>query len=687
MKKVLSILLVIALSAVLLSGCTPKQSGDVNTTPTPQVDQAKKIDPQYSDEVDENGIWKDVITFNVFNTDDYQTRWSDGAKAWMLDNFHIKVGYIIPAITGFTDTFDVCTGHMMEDPSNREEYKSKLVSLFLSEKTRPDYLPSIYASCVGTDGAWFAIADYLVDLNPYLAEGGALYDTYVNWLWAEDKDYWLSMKEYLEDENGHLYVIPRREKMPIQTFLEFSTTALSTLGISWEDKPTDWDDFVEYLRKYMALQSVGSEGQFYKTAFRTTLESGADLLQFVASTYGIDFNADYSWTTKNGEPLWSYYWDEYLEILKDINMLAAEELVLTNAEEETCIANYTLDKSDATYKASIAGQEQAAAYSGAAAYMRDDKIASIASDPRSSNKWKTSDTWISHAGYDYSMIGGSSFDSDYLAIGNALGDVFTSRIIDFWNYSLSDEGFLRYSFGKEGTPFADTIEEAGNYIFDENGKVLFTNHANRFSFTKVENHHWWDSRDANWWAEHVDEHYAAYIENYNASGFSNAAAGDGDTIAALCGITDTKVWENDTGFRAGTYFVADVTGYPMEKTAYWPDESMSTSRPSIQKVESIAEANNSICYKGFFDSTKTVLGRDSSEMDKKIASLSSIAKQFTVEFLGGKQTEAGWTNYIKNLQEAGYDEVYAYYELALKGCVTTTKEGVKSQTDVNASRS
>ncbi len=686
MKKTLSILLVLALVAVLFSGCTPKKTDNPDATPTPAVQNGLKIDPQYSDSKDENGVWSDVITFNVFNTEDYQTRWSEYSKAWMLENFHIKVGYVIPAITGFANTWNICQNKMMEDPANRAEYNSKLASLFIAEKTRPDYLPSVYASCVGTDGAWFTISDYLVDLAPYLVEGGALYDTYVNWLWAEDKDYWEQMKVSLMDENEHLYVIPRREKMPVQTYLGFATSTLKTLGISWEDKPTDWDGFVEYLRKYMALQSVGNEGQFYKTAFRTNEENGADLLQFVATTYGLDFNADFSWTTKNGEPLWTYYWDEYLEILKDVNMLAAEELVLTNAEEETCIANYTLEKTDATYKASISGQDQAGAFSGAAGYAREDKFAWWSADARSDMTWSVSDTWVTHDGYEYSVVGGSQFDSNYLAIGNTLGDVFTSRIIDFWNYSLTDEGFLRYQFGVYGTPFADTLEEAGNYIFDEDGKIVFSNSANRFSFSKESNHHWWDSREENWWAENVDEHYTAYIANYNASSFGNTAPGDGDSIAAICGITDTKVWESDTPFRAGTYFVADVTGYPMEKTAYWPDESMSKARAIIEQAMSVAEANNTICYKGFYESTKTVLGKESGDMDKKISALTSIARQFTVDFLSGKQTEAGWTNYIKNLQDAGYDDVYAYYELALTNCVTEKKDGVMSQSDVNTKR-
>ncbi len=683
MKKLLSVLLVIVLAAALFTGCTPKQTQDPKATPTPVVQNGLKIDPQYSDSKDENGIWNDVITFNVFNTDDYQSRWYDSAKAWMLDEFHIKVGYVIPAIQGFSDCWFICQNKVMEDPSNRAEYNSKLASLFLSETTQPDYLPALYSSCVGSEGAWFTISEHLTDLEPYLIPGGTLYDTYVNWVWGDHKDYWETMKEYLKDENGHLYVIPRREVMPIQTFLGYSQTSLKKLGVSWEDKPTDWDGFVELLRRYMALDEKLEQGNIVRTALRTNEENGADIVQFVATTYGLDFNADFSWTTKNGEPLWTYYWDEYLEILKNVNMLAAEELVVTNAEEPSAIAGYMLDKTDIVYKASIKGQELAGGYSGIASYTRDDKIAWF--NAAGDLEWKVSDTWVSQNGYEYSMVGGSEFDSNYLAIGNRLGDVFVSRIIDFWNFSMDQKGLFYYLYGQEGTPFAETPEEAGNYVLDEQNKVVFSNSGNRFSFTKVENHYWWDSRDADWWIN-INENYKQYIEKYDANMYGNVGINDGTTLREYLG-TNTNVWERGTElYRRGTYFFADVTAYPMENTAYWPDEGVSKTRELIKTVESTMEENNTACYKGFFRSTKEVLGRDSSEMDKKIATLKKIAKEYTIDFLCGMQTEAGWTNYIKNLQDAGYDDVYAYYELALTNCVTEKKDGVKSQSDVNTKR-
>ncbi len=682
MRKLLTVLLVVAFSVALLSGCTTNHTNDPSKPdPTPSQNFTD-YNPDYSDKKDSTGMWDDVITFNLFNQEDYQTRWSDSAKEWMLDAFHIKVGYIIPAITGFADTWTVCQNKMMENPANRDEYRSKLVSLFISEKTRPDYLPALYGSCIGIDGAWFDISEYLVDLAPYVSEGGPLYDTYVNWLWGDEKEYWEEYKQYLMTDFGELYVLPRREMMPVQFYLGFSRDALRSIGVSWDEKPTEWDDFIELLMAYKHFndESTTAIDPNLRIPFKTTDENGADLLQFVATTYGLDFNADFSWTTKNGEPLWTPYWDEYLEILKDVNMLASESLVCTNIEYENRIANFTLDTTDALYNASVKGMDVDSASTGIAGYAREDKLACW-----SSETWRTSDKWINHKGYVSSMVGGTKFDSNYLAVGNALGSKFTSRIIDFWNSSLSDEGYYLYQFGRKGTPFADNVEDAGSYLIDEDNKVVFSNHDNRFPFVKDENNYWWSTRDENWWID-KNPYYEKYIDNYSDS-FATVLPGDGTTVALKCGITDTLVWENrmDQMLR-GTWFYADVTAYPMSKTAYWPDESMSKSEDNINQIISEAEKNNAICYKGFFDTAKKVLGKESGDMTKKIKSLQTIAKNFTVKFLSHEASESDWTSYIKNIQDAGYEEVYEFYVMALKGTPSTYRSDVLSQSYVNELR-
>ncbi len=683
MKKILSVLLITALVTALLSGCTPSSSADTIPSPTPLVEKGKKLQPVYSTEKNENGEWDDVITYNVFNTEDYQTRWTKSAKEWMLERFHIKIGYTISAITGFDDTWSICLNKTMEDPANRDLYKSKFVALFIAEKTRPDYMPSIYGSCLGTDGAWFAVSEYLVDLLPYVEKGGSLYDSYVGWLWDGKQDYWETSKQLLMDDAGHLFVIPRREMMPVQSFLGYSPYAFEQIGLDWDEKPSDWDDFVEMLKKYMAFHSMDSASQYTPTALRTTDENGADLIQFVATTYGLDFNADFSWTTKNGEPLWTYYWDEYLSILKNVNELAAEGLVFTHEEYPNRILNYTLDKTEPFYKSIASMESGAGSFSGIACYCRDDRMAWWNSSDFGRNKWEASDTWVSQDGYDFSLVGGTSFDCNYLAIGNRLGDEFTARIMDFWNFSLNDEGYNYYQFGQYGFPFAKTVEEAGSYIFDEDGKVVYTNHLNRFTREKdkaTPDHYWWSKRDADWWTS-KSPYYEAYIAGtFNGWGIEE---GDGDTVAEALGFTDIKVFESVDTFKKGTWFYGDVTAYPMSRTAYWPDESMSKSEDAIKIVEKAAEVSNSYCYKGFFASTKEVLGKESGEMDLKIHELEAIAKNFTTGFLSYEKTESDWTNYIKSLQDAGYEDVYNYYCDALIWSPVSKRSDVLSQSATN----
>ncbi len=708
MKRLIALILSVLLLTAFWSGCTqsgtatpegtllptsspiatldpsPEESPDVEPTPE-EKDNFSNAKPVYSTVRDESGMWDDVITFNVFNTDDYETRWSEYSKQWMLESFHIKVGYIIPPINGFESTWQVSSNKLMDDPVARDDYRVKLVSLFLSEATRPDYLPAVYASCIGSDGAWFSLEEYLVDLAPYLEEGGSLYDGYVRWLWGDNVEYWEEMKTALVTNLGQLFVIPRREIMPVQKYLGYSFTALDMLGIEWDDKPTDWDGFYEMLLQYKTLrEEMCLEGEEYNgVSFRTYEENGADLIEFIATTYGLDFNADFSWTTKNGEPLWTYYWDEYLEILKKVKTLAANELVLTNINEKGYIANYTLDRSDISYLESVRSQEDTGMFSGIAAYATAEWFSAHSTNYGDGNVWQVSDTWISQDGCTYSLTGGSEFDSNYLAIGNALGNEFVNRIIDFWNASLSDEGYLRYQFGQKGIPFADTIEEAGNYLFDEEGNVVFSNHSNLIPFEKNDDYEWWRTRNEDWWYSRSGYYYQ-YISKMNSSLYSSIMAGDGTTLADYLGINKTLVWENDSSqFRCGTWFYADVTAYPNRKTAYWPMESMARYEQNIKTVLSEAKENNSVCYKGFYKSTRELLGKDSGDMTRKINHLQSLAMDFTLKFLSDEANEAGWVNYIRSIQEAGYQDVYDFYCRALYGCVTDYREDVLSQSKTN----
>ena len=467
MKKILSILLIIAMTAVFFAGCnkaTPEPSTDASPTPTPIEDSNVNTKrPQYDGE---------IIEFNLYNQGDYMTRWNDVTFEWMLNNYQIKVGAAIPGIAA-----------EISSESGRKNYNAAISNLFIAIDSAPDYMPSLRGSAIGADACFKELgSDYLVDFNPYLGEGGIL-ENYVKWVWGGESklglwddatEYWENAKKALEVE-GALYALPRRECMPVQNYLGYATVLLEQINVKEEELPTTWDGFVELLTKFKNYK----DGSVPLTAFEG---KASNILAFVATTYGLDFNEDFSWTEKNGEPLWTYYWDEYLEILKDVKDLAAKGLVATDKSAGTgFIINYDFDYTTRTYKDyKNKADKNGMAGNTIAVYTKSSNMASWSSDMRDSpnkTEWRITDKLISQEGKNPSLTGTSQFDAQvysaggYIAIGNRLGEEFALRIMDMLTYSLSDEGYMRYFFGKEGTPFADGIwdEKAGCYVYDENG--------------------------------------------------------------------------------------------------------------------------------------------------------------------------------------------------------------------------
>ena len=206
MKKVLSILLVIALSVTLFAGCGKDPTSDpgstVDPTPTPTEDTMRK--PTYSNELD------DIIRFNLYDEADSSTRWTDVSKEWMLNNYHLVINNSIPNVWT-ADTLN------LSDADTRKTYNTAFAQLFLSTDTIPDYMPVLRANAAGTDACFKDLYDYLVDLNPYIEEGQILH-SYVSWVWAGAEDYWESAKKMF-GVDGALYAIPRREMMPAQKYL------------------------------------------------------------------------------------------------------------------------------------------------------------------------------------------------------------------------------------------------------------------------------------------------------------------------------------------------------------------------------------------------------------------------------------------------------------------------------------
>lgn len=658
-RKVLSILLVVAVFATLFTGCGKTDDPGIDPTPTP------------SDKIGARPTYLDgVIEFNLYNEGDYLTRFTDTAKEWMLNNYLLKVGNSIPAIDG-----------SMATASSRQAFNTSIANLFIAEATRPDYMPSLRASSVGTDACFKQLGPtYLVDLNPYLEEGELL-ESYVNWVWGDASklglwdnamEYWETYKSALEVD-GKLYAIPRRECMPVSNYLGYAAKLLEQINVSKDELPETWDGFIELLNKFKSYKNGAVPFVMYDGKL-------SGLMAFVASTYGLEFNEDFEWTQKNGEPLWTYYWDEYLQILKNVKDLAAQGLVKTDTKAgKGIVINYDFDYTQSSYKAYKSTSDMDAKLGNSIASYTTTTIFGIwqshGKQAESLTGWTISDKMVAQEGKKASLYSMSSFDAadsdtkvgGYIAIGNRLGNEFALRIMHMLSYSADDTGFLQNFFGLEGTPFAEhyTSEGAGSFVYDENGKIRVWN-EDRLGYS--ENIDFWMQKDQH--AEYVDSFPYDYAEGVNA--------------AEEYGITDTGFWPSRSNYRRGTMLVADVTAWPMKLTAYWSGEQMYRDEAAINAQMNSVNSNGSMVSVGFYMTPAEYIGgSEASVYENKISNLKTIAKNFTVDFLSGKKTESDWTAYIKNLEEAGYNDVYEFYKVASYGFSTTYDPNVESQTTVN----
>ena len=191
------------------------------------------------------------------------------------------------------------------------------------------------------------------------------------------------------------------------------------------------------------------------------------------------------------------------------------------------------------------------------------------------------------------------------------------------------------------------------------------------------------SADPDFWNA-IDPHYSLFPDGVDW-GMNWDSAGN---LADKYGVTDTGFYPSWRNYKLGTIFYADITSYPMQMTVYWEkQEAMGRGdMKSIQGIRAIADSNNTVIYNGFYKTPKEALGAESKDIETKISNLSSIAKQFTIDFLSGKKTATHWDSYIKDLKSAGYDDVYEFYKATAYSFPTSTVSGTESQSSVNAKR-
>lgn len=112
------------------------------------------------------------------------------------------------------------------------------------------------------------------------------------------------------------------------------------------------------------------------------------------------------------------------------------------------------------------------------------------------------------------------------------------------------------------------------------------------------------------------------------------------------------------------FFTARVSkGYNGAQLGILLDEDEGSNRVvqfnRYATVSTAVRQNNGDYYRMTWDTTDT-------DMEAKVTALADIARQFTNNFLQRKFTDekTAWNDYLKALNAAGYNEVYAYKQLS-----------------------
>ena len=470
MKKVLSILLVVALVATLFAGCGGDPSASVAPT-DPAVSATPSAEPTtVAPTVDPKIAWKSnwkkgdaLATINVYDTVNYLAVWGALTK-YRMSEYGLKFGAAIAPV--LNDQISINKYELIKTEAGRSTYTTAIVNLFLDPETTPDLMPALYASNTGVGAVFKQIGpDYLVDLAPHLEEGGVLYD-YVKYLWKEmnTTGFWDAAKEALKAEDGAIYAIPRQEYTPTKRLIHFNWAAFAEMGI---DAPTTLAELEAALAAWVA---AGHNGFMFNQEW-VTIDS---IIAPIANMYGIDFDSGFNWKEMNGEPMFAYYFPQYLNVLQTVNKFAANGWVLESSEKAGHIAMCT----DLTTDAKLAGGWGDAWNYLNNALMMYGEVWHGYGLQSSDYGWQ----WepIAAEGYTASVTAESAFDYCYIAITNRqvttedeAGYSVPLRIMEYVNSCCSLEGDINYFHGKVGSPFAPSFFESGNQIWvtyeDENG--------------------------------------------------------------------------------------------------------------------------------------------------------------------------------------------------------------------------
>ncbi len=660
MKKLISLILSIVIACTFFYGCYLPGSESPTLPPEPT-----NYPPPSN--------WP--IEFKLYDGNDASARWTFATAELLEWKFDLKVSNVIPAV----EQKDMST------KAGRDLYISQISLLFEDEAAVPDFMPALKGSPASDDGVWKIIGEkYLVDFNPYIAEGQLL-ECYVDYVWGAEytdlgihndaRAYWENTKAALEYEDK-LYVLPRRNMFPINEFLGYNVNMLEALDMGIEDTPSTWEDFEKLLETSKTL--------FTNDFVPLVAENGSaeNIIRLVASTYGLTFDEDYTWLQKNGEPFWAYAWDEYLEVLKTVRSLAEKGYVLTdNVRGKNVLLNYDFDPESEGYKAKAEFAQEA--YTEGKALVGFNSLDSFMEYSEGGKAdWQIANTHISQDGYTYALRGTALFDDGtqngytggYIAINKRNWEL-TLRLMDYLGASFNDEGYMAFHFGREGSVFTDAFEAAGSYIYDENGKIhLWTNTP-------------WGLENEREFFKTYDER-TNYFDDYNELPIPENAEPT-KNYAELYGIEGTGYWPVTDEMKTGVNAFSAPYPIQMQLTAYWDKNGeydvYGKLKNSLSAAEKVTDADGVVhIYDGmFFDPFRRLGSVTGQTQLEKINAINALAKEFTIGFLSGEMTEDDWENYLNRLKQANYEDVYKYYRTECYAYNDRYDESVSSQSDAN----
>lgn len=734
MKKLLANLLIIALFVALFTGCTSKASvspTDINSTEvnrstvtptafeptvTPIPSNTSTPNSTFTPKPENNKL----IKFNLYDKDDCMTHWTKTAADWLKTAYELEIEYVIPRIV--VDGVGTYTKDFVLLPTAEvtTNYTESLQLLFISAETSPDYMPSLYGTTTDCPAAKSLGKDYFVNLAPYI-ENGRMLQNYLSYIWGDNQEYFNNAIYALMDSAGAVYALPRREKRATDRFLTYNRSVFNKLSVSWDSQPNTWDEFIALLNKSKSIENI--------IPFAITEAKIENLLEFIASTYGLEFNINFDWTEKNGEPLWTYYWDDYLSILENARMMGEQHLTMNDTNNMNFIVNYNLDynsKGRQFWTDESRWKKQCESGNAVTTYAPSSLISHYASFASvNDSKWEIASNWPTQSNREYSLIGDTLFSQSYIAIGNRIdkqrGDSeFTYRILDFLNTSMTDDMYFTYLFGREGIPFGDNVHYCGAWIWDVNPitgkKAIRFSIDDKFGFNSEESpllkKYCLSSgkepqysrpdglTDKEFWAN-IDSNYNVLIENANGNWNElftdksvpnyndNSDTGVYVDYSQYSKYTLSKpLYLSTANYKLGTSMYGYATSDPMQFTVYWNVSEVMSSYQNIIDAH-IAKNNetNNFIYKGFYHNASYLGSTEATSLQQKMNSIKSIAREFTIAFLSNEKQATDWVNYIIDLREAGYYDVYRFYcDLGTICKVTSYNENTISQSKVEEYR-